>query len=167
MKKVCVAGAIVLIVSVVALGCSPNGSGISPAMEKRASDHMVAEALLTAHFIAAAQKAGMSDAEINAVLNQVADVTIISEFWISDDQGKVVFTNIPGTGFAFPTSTDAEGQAAPFAALLTGERDVVVQEVTPRVLDDVDFKYVGVSGVDQKRIVQVGISGATLKDSSR
>ena len=38
--------------------------------EKTASDHMVAEALLTAHFIAAAQRAGMSDAEINAVLTQ-------------------------------------------------------------------------------------------------
>ena len=164
MKKFCVAGAIALIVSVAALGCGPNGS---PAMEKTASDHMVAEALLTAHFIAAAQKAGMTDAEINAVLTQVADVTIISEFWISDDQGEVVFTNMPGTVFAFPTSTDAESQAAPFAALLTGERDVVVQEVTPRVLDDVDFKYVGVSGVDQKRIVQVGISGATLKKSAR
>ena len=167
MKKVCVAGAIALVVSITALGCGPNGSGISPDKEKTASDHMVAEALLTAHFIAAAQRAGMSDAEINAVLTQVADVTIISEFWISDDQGKVVFTNIPGTGFTFPTSTDAEGQAAPFAALLTGEKDVVIQEVTPRVLDDVDFKYVGVSGVDQKRIVQIGISGATLKDSVR
>ncbi len=167
MKKFCVVGAIALIVSVAAFGCDPNGSGISSEKEKTASDHMVAQALLTSHFVAAAQKAGMSTAEINAVLTQVADVTIISEFWISDDQGEVVFTNIPGTGFAFPTSTDAEGQAAPFAALLTGEKDVVVQDMTPRVLDDVDFKYVGVSGVDQKRIVQVGISGATLKDSQR
>lgn len=166
MKKIGTAGAIALMVCVATLGCGPDNSGISPEKEKTASDHMVAEALLTAHFIAAAQKAGMSDAEINAVLTQVADVTIISEFWISDDQGKVVFTNVPGTGFAFPMSTDAEGQAAPFAALLTGERDVVIQDVTPRVLDDVEFKYVGVSGIDQKRIVQVGISGATLKHSS-
>ena len=167
MKKFCVAGAIALIVGMAALGCGPGNSGISPDRERTASDHMVAQALLTAHFIAAAQRAGMSDAEINAVLTQVADVTIISEFWISDDRGNVVFTNILGTGFAFPMSTDAEGQAAPFAALLTGERDVVIQDVTPRGLDDVDFKYVGVSGVDQKRIVQVGISGATLKGPQR
>ena len=167
MKKSCVAGAIALIVGMAVLGCGPDNSGISPEMEKTASDHMVAEALLTAHFVAAAQSAGMSDAEINAILTRIADVTIISEFWVSDDQGKVVFTNMPGTGFAFPTSNDAEGQAAPFAALLTGEKDVVIQEVTPRVHDDVDFKYVGVSGVDQKRIVQVGISGATLKGSER
>ena len=42
-------------------------------MDDAVSGHMVAEAMLTAHFIAAALKAGMSQAEINAILAEVAD----------------------------------------------------------------------------------------------
>ena len=137
------------------------------------SEHMVAEAMLTAHFIAAALKAGMSTDEINAVLAKVADETVISEFWISDEAGRIVFTNIPGpefalsnlpgTAFAFPTDPDAGTQAAPFATLLSGADTVVVQGVQPRELDAAPFKYVGVAGVDQSRIVQVGLSGAEME----
>ena len=124
------------------------------------SDHMVAEAMLTAHFIDAALKAGMSTDDINAVLAKVADQTVISEFWISDETGRIAFTNFPGTAFTFPTDPDAGTQAAPFATLLSGDETVVVQGVQPRELDAVPFKYVGVAGVDQARIVQVGLSGA-------
>ena len=128
-----------------------------------ASGHMVAQAMLTAHFIDAAVKAGMSADEINAVLAKVADETIISEFWISDEAGRIVYTNHPGTGFVFPTDPEAGSQAAPFAALLSGGATVVVQGVLPRQLDAAPFKYVGVAGVDQARIVQIGLSGADLE----
>ena len=127
------------------------------------SGHMVAQAMLTAHFIAAALKAGMSTDEINAVLAKIASQTVISEFWISDEAGRVVFSNLPGTAFAFPTDPDAGTQAAPFAALLSGADTVVVQGVQPRELDAAPFKYVGVAGVDQPRIVQVGLSDAEME----
>ena len=122
------------------------------------SGHMVAEAMLTAHFVAAAVKAGLSTEEINGALASVAAGSAISEFWVSDETGRVVYTNLPGVEFAFPTDPDGESQAAPFAALLTGGQAVVVQGFMSRELDGMVFKYVGAAGVDQARIVQVGVS---------
>ena len=124
--------------------------------------HMVAEATLAAHFVDAAVRAGMDRDAINAVLKRVADETVISEFWVSDENGEVAFTNVEGVDFTFPTDPAADSQAAPFAALLTGDQTVVVQDAAPRVLDGAVFRYVGVAGVDQARIVQVGLSAAEL-----
>ena len=143
-------------------------NGVAVAEEKSThavvSEHMVAEAMLTAHFIAAALKAGMRTDDINAVLAKVADQTVISEFWISDETGRIVFSNIQGVAFAFPTDPDAGTQAAPFATLLSGTESVVVQSVQTRELDAAPFQYVGVAGVDQPRIVQVGISAAEMQE---
>ena len=121
--------------------------------------HMVASAKLTAHFVAAAIAAGMTTDEINAVLVEVADESAISEFWVTDEEGNVVYTNNPAIEFKFPTDPDGDTQAAPFAALLHGEETVVVQDMQPRESDGMLFRYVGVAGVDQARIVQVGVEG--------
>ena len=126
------------------------------------SGHMVAEAMLTAHFVDAALKAGMDRDAINAVLGRIAEESVISEFWVSDENGEIAFTNVEGVDFTFPTDPAADSQAAPFAALLTGDQTVVVQGAAPRVLDGAVFRYVGVAGVDQTRIVQVGLSAAQL-----
>ena len=141
--------------------CLALGVGVknARAMDDAVSKHMVAEATLTAHFIAAALKAGMSKKEINAVLAEVAKNSAISEFWISDEKGRIEFTNIPGTSFKFPTDVNAKSQAAPFAALLSGAKKAVVQGFQPREFDGKSFKYVGVAGVDKARIVQVGVAG--------
>ena len=125
------------------------------------SDHMAAEAMLTAYFVAAAVKAGMSTEEINGALASVADGSAISDFWVSDETGRVVYTNVPGVEFAFPTDPAEDSQAAPFAALLTGDQAVVDQDFMPRELDGMVFKYVGAAGVDQARIVQVGVAAPT------
>ena len=142
-------------------------NGIALAEEKSAdaiaSGHMVAQAMLTAHFIDAALKAGMSADDINVVLAKVAEQTVISEFWISDETGQIAFTNFPETSFTFPTDPQAETQSAPFTALLSGDETVVVQGVQPRELDAAPFKYVAVAGVDQARIVQVGVSGTEIE----
>ena len=60
-----------------ALGCGADDS--STATDDAISDHMVAEATLTAHYVAAALEAGMTQDEINAVLKQIAGDTVISE----------------------------------------------------------------------------------------
>ena len=155
-------------VSAVLIGLCFMLNGFVGAEEKSAdaiaSGHMVAEAMLTAHFIDAALKAGMSTDDINAVLAKVAERTVISEFWISDEAGRIVFSNIQGAEFAFPTDPGAGTQAAPFATLLSGAETVVVQGLQPRELDAAPFKYVGVAGVDQSRIVQVGLSGAEMEE---
>ena len=135
-----------------------------PAANDAVSQHMLAEAMLTAHFVDAALKAGMDREAINAVLSRIADETVISEFWVSDENGEIAFTNVGGVDFTFPTDPEADSQAAPFAALLTGDQTVVVQDAAPRVLDGAVFQYVGVAGVDQRRIVQVGLSAAELNE---
>ena len=150
------------LIAAVALGlCLSLGAGVEKArsMDDTVSKHMIDEATLTAHFIAAALKAGMSKTEINAVLAKVAKESVISEFWISDAKGRIEFTNIPGANFKFPTDVKAKSQAALFAALLSGAKKVVVQGVQPRELDAAPFRYVGVAGVDGPRIVQVGVAG--------
>lgn len=129
------------------------------------SEHMTAEAMLTAHYIMAALKAGMSAEEINGALATVANGSAISEFWVSDENGTVVYTNIPEAEFAFPTDPEADSQAAPFAVLLSGDQAIVDQEFMPRALDGMVFKYVAVAGVDQPRIVQVGVAAPLDSDS--
>ena len=129
--------------------------------------HMVAEALLTAHFIDAAREAGRSAEEINAVLASIAERTVLAEFWVTDGDGQVVHTNIEGSTFRFPTDPAAGTQSAPFAALLDGSQTVVVQGARPRESDGRMFRYVGVTGVDGPRIVQVGMTGAALRRHER
>ena len=120
------------------------------------TDHMVAQATLTAYYIDAAIRAGMTKQEINVALGQIAGSTVIDEFWISDENGLIDFTNVPGLVFVFPTDPKADTQAAPFADLLLGGETVVIQDAKPREADGALFQYVGVAGVDQPRIVQVG-----------
>ncbi len=151
--------------TVAALGLCLVLGGVLTADRARAADdavsrHMVGQAMLTAHFIAAALKAGMSNDDINAALTKVAAGSAISEFWISDEKGRIEFTNVPGTSFRFPTNPAGKSQAAPFAALLDGSKSVVVQGFQARELDARMFKYVGVAGVDKRRIVQVGAAKA-------
>ena len=150
-----------ILAAVILALCLSLGAGVEKArsMDDAVSKHMIAEATLTAHFIAAALKAGMSKTEINAVLAKVAKASAISEFWISDAKGRIAFTNIPGANFKFPTDVKDKSQAAPFAALLSGAKKVVVQGFQPRKLDAAPFRYVGVAGVDKPRIVQVGVAG--------
>lgn len=139
-------------------GCASDESS-GPTNENETA-HMVAEAKLTAYYIAAALEAGKPPDEINATLKDVADTSIITEFWVSDETGRVEFTNQPGLDFAFPTDPDAGTQAAPFADLLLGNKQVVTQGMQPREADGKLFQYAGAAGVDQPRIVQVGIAGA-------
>ena len=136
------------------------------------SGHMVAQALLTAHFIDAALAAGMEPARIDAALAAIAERSIITEFWISDETGRIEFTNAPGSGFSFPTDPNAGTQAAPFAVLLGATSPgagvaAVVQDAQPRDLDAAIFKYVAVAGVDRPRIVQVGVSADELESAER
>ena len=144
------------------LGCGMLLGGVAVADEKMSADdmisqHMVAQALLTAYFIDAARKAGMDTAGINAVLAEIAEHSVISEF---DESGEIAFSNIQGADFAFSTDPEAGTQTAPFAVLLGGMERVVAQQARPRELDAAIFKYVAVAGIDQPRIVQVGISAA-------
>ena len=126
-------------------------------------DQMVAEARILAHFIDAAEQAGMSPEEINRRLRQLAATTALDEFWITDEKGHAYLRNLD-VDFTFSPSALAQPQAHVFWPLLLGKTDKVVQEARKREIDDQHFKYAGVAGVDKPRIVQVGYNAAYLAE---
>ena len=125
------------------------------------AQHMVGEALLAADLVAAAEKAGMTPAQINAALKEVADKSAIDEFWITDSSGHAYLTNT-GIDFAFSPDPMKQPQASAFWPLIEGREKIVVQQARKREIDDQVFKYVGVAGVDKPRIVQVGVAAKHL-----
>src|SRR5437764_13174518 len=129
--------------------------------ETTVAQHMVGEALLTAHFVAAAEKAGMTQSEINAVLKSVAEKSGIREIWITDSAGHAHLTNT-GVDFTFSPDPGKQPQASAFWPLLGGNKDVVIQGARKREIDDKIFHYVGVAGIDKPRIVQVGVGAENL-----
>ena len=122
---------------------------------------MVAAAMTAAHYLDAAMKAKLRPDEIESVLAAIVRRSGISEFWITDEHGRVVLGSAE-MDFQFPTDPDATSQAAPFAALLRGRETVVIQDPAARELDGQVFQYVGVAGVDRPRIIQVGASADIL-----
>src|SRR5699024_8747188 len=64
--------------------------------------------------------------------------------------------------FTFSPNAEEQPQASEFWPLLTGDKSVVIQGVQERELDGGSFKYVGVSGVDKPRIIQLGTSADAL-----
>src|SRR6476469_2615852 len=124
---------------------------------------MVAEARIAAHFVDAAEKAGFTPDEINRRLRQLADTTVLDEFWITDEKGHAYLRNID-VDFTFSPSPLEQPQDHVFWHLLTGQTDQVIQEARQREIDDQHFKYAGVSGVDKPRIVEVGFNAKYLAD---
>ncbi len=127
--------------------------------------HMTGQALLVAQFVAVAELGGMKPADINAVLKDVADKSAIEEFWITDSSGHAYLTNT-GVDFTFSPDPTKQPQASAFWALIDGRQQQVVQEARKREIDGRVFKYVGVSGVDKPRIVQVGVGPKSLSNSA-
>jgi hypothetical protein len=129
--------------------------------EDLVAQHMVGEALLAANLVAAAEKAGMQPAQINAILKDVAERSAIDEFWITDPSGHAYLTNT-GVDFSFSPDPAKQPQASAFWKLLDGREKVIVQQARKREIDDQVFKYVGVAGIDKRRIVQVGVAAKHL-----
>jgi hypothetical protein len=128
--------------------------------EDTLSRHMVGEALLAAHFVALAEKTGMTPDAISTILKSINEKSAIQEFWITDSVGHAYLTN---TGVDFTFSPDAAKQpASAFWPLLTGTKAIVIQGAHKREIDNQIFKYVGVAGIDKHRIVQVGVAAANL-----
>ena len=149
-----------LAAAVIAGGALAGGASADDA-EEVLGRHMVGEALLAAHLVASAEKAGMTPDQIKAVLKEVAERSAIDEFWITDEQGRAYLTN-QDFEFTFSADPAQEPQAAAFWPLIAGTEKVVIQDAQARDYDGRVFKYVGVAGVDQPRIVQVGVSAENL-----
>ncbi len=149
----------VLLSSALALA---GASGVRAAgCEDTIARHMVGEAMLAAQFVAAAEKNGMTTEGINGILKDIAAKSAIEEFWITDPAGHAYLTNT-GIDFTFSSDPAKQPQASAFWPLITGAKQVVIQNARKREIDNKIFKFVGVAGVDKPRIVQVGVSAANL-----
>lgn len=133
-------------------------------MEDATGEQMIVAAAISAHFVDAAEQAGLSEEEINLRLKDIAKKTALSEFWITDENGHAYLRNMTEIDFTFSPDPQEQPQASVFYPLLTGERQFVIQEARVREVDDNIFKYVGVGGVDKPRIVQVGYNFAVLAE---
>jgi hypothetical protein len=140
-------------------------SGTSPLRAADCEDtiarHMVGEALLAAHLVAVAEKAGVSPQAIDAMLKEVAEKSAIQEFWITDSAGHAYLTNT-GVDFTFSPDSAKQPQASAFWPLIDGSKKIVIQDARKREIDSKVFKFVGVAGVDKPRIVQVGVGAENL-----
>ena len=132
-------------------------------VEEMLGAQMVAEARIIAHFVDAAEKANIRPEEVNRRLRQLADTTVLDEFWITDEKGHAYLRNID-VDFTFSPSAREQPQAHVFWPLLSGKKDQVIQEARQREIDDQHFKYAGVGGIDKSRIVQVGYNAKYLND---
>jgi len=154
--------AVVAVVTAVTFTLGSNAQAASA--DEIVAQHMVGAALLAAHLVAVAERAGMSPDEINAILKDVADKSAIDEFWITDPSGHAYLTNT-GIDFTFEADPAKQPQASAFWPLIKGEKDILIQEARNREIDDQVFMYVGVAGIDKSRIVQVGVSAEHLPGS--
>ena len=150
-----------LAILVAVLACFTNTSSRAAECDDLIARHMIGQAMLAAQLVAVAEKAGMTPAQINGVLNTVTKSSAIEEFWITDSAGHAYLTNT-GIDFTFSPDPAKQPQASAFWALLDGRDKIVVQATRKREIDDRVFKYVGVAGVDKPRIVQVGVSEKNL-----
>jgi class 3 adenylate cyclase len=132
-------------------------------VENMLGAQMVAEARIVAHFVDAAEKAGFAPEEISRRFRQLAETTVLNEFWVTDEKGHAYLRNID-VDFTFSPSAQAQPQAHVFWPLLTGQKDQVIQEARQREINKQHFKYVGVGGVDKARIVEVGYNAKYLND---
>jgi HAMP domain-containing protein len=131
-------------------------------------EQMVVEARIAAHLVAAAEgQAGMSPEEIIAILQDITGHTALDEFWITDETARAYLRNELDIDFTFSPDPDEQPQAHVFYPLLSQKDGVVIQEARQREVDPKVFKYVGVSGIDKPRIVQVGYEATFLEELSR
>uniref|UniRef100_A0A7C4L2X4 Methyl-accepting chemotaxis protein n=1 Tax=Bellilinea caldifistulae TaxID=360411 RepID=A0A7C4L2X4_9CHLR len=127
---------------------------------------MVTQARISAYLIDAALKAGLSETQIEDMLRAIVDTTDLKEFWITDDSGTVIYSNFD-VPFAFSPDPNEQPQAYVFYQLIQQQNGEVIQSAQVRELDSKLYKYVGVSGVDSPRIVQVGVEATYLDEVTR
>lgn len=137
---------------------------IARALDAMLDDQMAAQARIAAHLVAAAEAAGHDAARTIATFDDVAAQTVLDEVWITDGSGVACITNVRDDAgaplpFRFHSDPEVQPQASEFHALLASgpdSDDVIAQRARVREIDGEIYKYVGVSGVDRPRIVQVG-----------
>lgn len=131
--------------------------------ENIVSMDMVASAKIISQFVAVAEQCKVPSNEIADRLRTMVSDDGLSEILVTDANGKAYLDTSGQRGFQFLPDPKVQPQASQFYRLLSAKTpQSVVQGVIPREVDGKPYKYVGVSGVDHPRIVQVGLDGSML-----
>ncbi len=133
-------------------------------VEDALGQQMVAAANIAAEFVAAGERADMTAAELTTRLEEIVKRTALNEIWITDEKGHAYLHSVPDVDFTFSPDSALQPQASQFWPLLTGEKTTVIQDMRLREIDNKTYKYVGVTGVDKPRIVQVGLDATKIED---
>lgn len=137
---------------------------VAKGLDSLLDEQMTGQARIAAHLVAAAEDQGLSPEEIISIFDTIVEKTVLDELWITDSEGVVYLTSVRGSDgkpikFRFTDDPDEQPQASAFFSLLSASIDsdaVITQAAQTREIDWNIFKYVGVSGIDKPRIVQVG-----------
>ena len=137
--------------------------GVEQAVERMISTDLVSSANTIAHFVAVAEQCRLPSKAITQHLRALVSPDHLAEIWVTDSVGKAYLHTEPGIDFSFSPDPVKQPQASAFWPLLSAREPMsVVQTLKDREVDGRLFKYVGVSGVDKPRIVQVGMDGKRL-----
>ena len=138
-------------------------ANVAKTLDTTLNDQMVAQARIVAHLVAAAEQAGYRQPEILAILDEIVAGTELDEIWITDDTAFTYLTTVSDSAgqrvrFTFDPDPEIQPQASKFYVLLNAAsgNNYITQPAQVREIDKKVFKYVGVSGIDLPRIVQVG-----------
>jgi methyl-accepting chemotaxis protein len=139
-------------------------SDLPDEVDQIVGDQMIVQARILAHFVEAAMDAEWPDSQINHHLEEIVNESNLDEIWITDSSGAAKLTNSGYYEWVFSPDPEEQPQAYMFYQLLNQNNGKVIQEALPRSLDDKLYKYVGVSGVDIPRIVQVGYHATYIEN---
>lgn len=135
--------------------------------ELQLNQDMLTSARILSHFVQVAEKAKLSPKQINRHLQAIVGPDNLGEIWITDPKGTAYLHSKPGASFQFLSDAIKQPQASEFWMLLSSNSDVVIQPVLKRESDGEDYKYVGISGIDKPRIIQVGINPSVINTLKR
>lgn len=147
------------------------GAAIPDRVTDRVGEQMVVSALLLSELIAVAERdAHLPPDRIGEILQDVVERSakprgypLVTDLWVTDETGLIYLGAEPLTGFRFSPDPAVHPQSHEFYRLLAPGNEPIIQQFQPRDKDGLRFKYVGVSGTDKPRIVQVG-AGEQLID---
>jgi two-component system, sensor histidine kinase and response regulator len=140
-------------------------------VEEAIGDQMVVQARIAAHLVAIAEQKRdkpMTPEEIDRELKEIVRFAkeqrnFDYEFWITDSSGHAYVHTEPAD-FTFRADQAQAGHFLPLLAGGSNHQDFYIQEARKREIDNSIFKYVGVSGTDKSRIVQIGYRAESLLD---
>ncbi len=137
-------------------------ANVARTLDATLDPQMIAQARIAAHLVAAAEAAEYDPPRVIRILDGIVAETVLDEFWITDETAFSYLTNVRDergrlVPFQFDPDPAVQPQASKFYVLLAGDDgDVITQPAQVREIDNEVYKYVGVGGVDKRRIVQVG-----------